>query len=43
MGSQRTTVKNLKIAKIDPENNLIAVRGAVPGSRGKLLEIKSNL
>ena len=40
MGYDRTTVKNLKIVKIDKENNLIAVKGAVPGRRGTLLEIR---
>lgn len=40
MGAERVSVKNLKIAKIDLENNLIAVKGAVPGSKGTLLEIK---
>ncbi len=42
MGSDRTTVKNLKIAKVDPENNIIAVKGAVPGRNGILLEIISS-
>lgn len=41
MGHQRITVKNSKIIKIDPENNLLAVKGAVPGRRGTLLEIRS--
>lgn len=41
MGSDRTTVKNLVIAKIDKENNLLAVRGAVPGANGTLLEISN--
>ena len=41
LGFQRITVKNLKIVKIDPENNLLAVKGAVPGRKGTLLEIKS--
>ena len=40
MGSERITVKNLKIVKVDIENNLLAVRGAVPGRRGTLLEIR---
>jgi len=40
MGGERVTVKNLKIVKIDKENNLIAVRGAVPGRKGTLLEIR---
>ncbi|MCD5397138.1 MAG: 50S ribosomal protein L3 [Candidatus Pacebacteria bacterium] len=40
MGGNRVTVKNLKIIKIDKENNIIAVKGAVPGRRGTLLEIR---
>lgn len=40
MGAERVTIKNLKIVKIDPENNLLAVKGAVPGRRGTLLEIR---
>ena len=40
MGYERVTVKNLKIVKIDKENNLIVVKGAVPGHRGTLLEIR---
>lgn len=40
MGAERVTVKNSEIVKIDPENNLIAVRGAVPGRRGTYLEIR---
>jgi len=41
MGGERVTVKNLEVVKVDPENNLIAVRGAVPGNRGRLVEIRS--
>ncbi len=40
MGGEKVTIKNLKIVKIDPENNILAVRGAVPGKRGTPLEIK---
>ena len=40
MGGERVTVKNLKVIKIDKENNLLAVEGAVPGRKGTLLEIK---
>lgn len=40
MGYERVTVKNLKIIKVDKENNLLAVKGAVPGARGTLLEIR---
>ena len=39
MGGERITQRNLKIAKIDLESNLIAVKGTVPGRRGTLLEI----
>jgi len=39
LGSERTTVRNLKIVKVDPANNIIAVRGAIPGRRGTLLEV----
>jgi len=38
-GNQRISVKNLKIVRVDKENNILAVRGAVPGRRGTLLEI----
>jgi large subunit ribosomal protein L3 len=40
MGANRVTVKNLKIVKIDKENNIIAIKGAVPGKKGTLLEIR---
>jgi large subunit ribosomal protein L3 len=40
MGVERVTVKNLEVVKVDPENNLIALKGAVPGRRGTLVEIK---
>jgi len=41
MGADRVSVRNLPIMKIDLERNLIAVKGAVPGARGTLLEIRS--
>jgi large subunit ribosomal protein L3 len=40
MGNARVTVKNLEVIRVDPERNLIALRGAVPGPRGGLLMIK---
>lgn len=40
MGRDRVTVKNLKIVKIDKENNLMALKGAIPGYRGTILEIR---
>ena len=33
LGSEKVTVQNLEIVKIDAENNLIAVKGAVPGPK----------
>lgn len=39
MGGDRTTVKNLEIIKVDKENNLLAIKGALPGAEGTLLEI----
>ena len=40
MGMTRSTVKNLVVAFIDPEARVVGVRGAVPGMRGSLVEIK---
>ena len=40
MGGDKITVKNLEVVEIDGENNLIAVKGAVPGRRGTLVMIK---
>ncbi len=40
MGNARITVSGLKIAKVDAENNILAIKGAVPGKRGTLLEIQ---
>ncbi len=41
MGSDRITVKNLKVAHIDQEENILYVSGAIPGRRGTLVEIVS--
>ncbi len=40
MGDERVTVKKLKVVKVDPERNLILVRGAVPGARNGLLLVQ---
>ncbi len=39
MGAERVTVQNLEIVKIDTENNLIAIKGAVPGPKGGIVYI----
>lgn len=41
MGGERVTVKNLKIIKILPETREIFIRGAIPGRRGSIVEIKA--
>jgi len=41
MGSERVTIRNLKVVKVDKENNLLAIKGAVPGRKGILLEIRT--
>mgnify|MGYP001086191741 FL=1 len=41
MGSEQVTVQNLDIVKVDAENNLIAIKGAVPGPNGGLIVVKS--
>lgn len=40
-GAERVTITGLKIVKVDKENNLLAVKGAIPGANGGLIEIKS--
>jgi large subunit ribosomal protein L3 len=41
MGNDRVTIQNLKVALVDPEKNLIAVRGAVPGARNGLVVVRT--
>ena len=43
MGTDRVTVQNLTIVKVDVERNLLLVKGAVPGPKGALLEIKESI
>jgi large subunit ribosomal protein L3 len=40
LGDSRVTVKNLRILSVDPERNLVAVRGAIPGPNGGLVMIR---
>mgnify|MGYP004684235767 FL=1 len=39
MGAEKVTIQNLTIVKIDAENNLIAIKGAVPGPNGGIVSI----
>ena len=41
MGSARVSLKSVKVVKIDPERNMLIVRGAIPGRPGSLLEIRT--
>ncbi|MEJ7616895.1 MAG: 50S ribosomal protein L3 [Pyrinomonadaceae bacterium] len=43
MGDERVTVKGLTVARVDVENNLLMVRGAVPGAPGSVVIIKKSL
>ncbi len=43
MGNARVTVRGLTVAKVDAENNLIMVRGAVPGPNGSLVVVKKSV
>jgi large subunit ribosomal protein L3 len=40
MGGNQVTAQNLEVVLVDPERNLLAVKGAVPGARGGLLVIR---
>ena len=40
MGNERVTVQGLSVARVDAENNLIMIRGAVPGPNGSLVVVK---
>lgn len=43
LGAERVTVQNLDIVKVDAENNLIAIKGAIPGPKGGIVIIKDTV
>lgn len=43
MGAEQVTVQNLDVVKVDPELNMIVVRGAVPGPRGGIVYLKNSV
>ena len=43
MGSEQVTVQNLEIVRVDTENNLLLVKGAVPGPKKSLVTIKETV
>ena len=42
-GNEQVTILNLNVVKIDAENNLIAIRGAVPGAKGGIVFIRDSI
>ena len=43
MGSVRVTIQNLEVVKVDTDNNLILVKGAVPGPKKSLVTVKETV
>ncbi len=43
LGAERVTVQNLKVVKVDAENNLIAIKGAIPGPKGGVIVIADSV
>lgn len=43
LGAEQVTVQNLKVAKVDVENNLIAIKGAIPGPNGGTVLIRNSI
>jgi len=43
MGSEKVTVQNLDVVKVDPEMNMIAVKGAIPGPKGGIVYLKNTV
>ena len=43
MGSKSVTIQNLEVVRVDAENNLILVKGAVPGPKKSLVTIKETV
>lgn len=43
LGCERVTVQNLEIVKIDAENNIIAIKGAIPGPKGGIVMIADSV
>ena len=42
-GGERITIQNLEIVSVDPENNVLLIKGNVPGAKKSLLEIKQSI
>jgi large subunit ribosomal protein L3 len=42
MGNRRVTQRGLEVVRVDPQENLLLVRGSVPGPRGAIVEVRSD-
>ena len=43
MGSERVTVQNLEVVEVDPDKNLLLIRGAIPGAKGGLIMVRKSV
>ena len=43
MGAVRSTIQNLAVVKVDAENNIIAIKGAIPGPKGGIVYIADSV
>ncbi len=43
LGCERVTIQNLEIAKVDAENNLLAIKGAIPGPKGGIVVVRDSV
>ena len=43
MGAEQVTVQNLDVVKVDPELNMIAIKGAIPGPKGGIVYLKNTV
>ena len=40
MGADRITVKNLKVLQVNADENILLIKGAIPGRKGALVEVR---
>ena len=43
LGAEKVTIQNLAVVKVDAENNLLAIKGAIPGAKGSVVTIKNSV
>ncbi len=42
LGNRRVTVKNIEVMNVDPERNLLLVRGCIPGANGAVVTVRKS-